>query len=49
MDAGFLTRVTLAVIKHHVQSNTGRKGFIWFISPYHCSYLKEVKTGIQIG
>lgn len=46
---GILVRITFAEMKRHVQSNTGRKGFISSILPYHCSYLKEVKTDIQKG
>ena len=26
--------VTIAAVKHHDQSNLGRKGFIWLIRPY---------------
>ena len=44
-----LVRVTIAVLKHHDQSNfnLGREGFIWLILPYHCS-SKEVGVGTHI-
>jgi len=44
-----LLRVTIAVIKHHDQSNLGRKGSIWLTLPYHCSSMKEIRTGTQTG
>ena len=40
-----LLRVIIAVMKLHNQSNLGRKGFIWFMLPHHCSSLEEVRTG----
>ena len=42
-------RVSIAVIKHHGQSNLGKKMFPWFMLPYHCSSLKEVRTGTKWG
>jgi hypothetical protein len=43
-----LFEVTVAVIKHHDQkSKLGRKGFIEFMVPQHCSSLKEVRAGTQ--
>ena len=41
--------VSVAVMKHHEQSNLGRKGFLWLALPQHCSSSKEVKTGTQVG
>lgn len=35
------------MIKHHYQSNLGRKGFIWFTLPQYCSSSKEIRTGTQ--
>jgi hypothetical protein len=43
-----LVRVDISVIKHHEQSNLGKKGFIWFPLP-HCSPSLEVRTGTQTG
>ena len=31
-----LVGVSTAATKHHVQSNLGRKAFIWLTLPYHC-------------
>jgi hypothetical protein len=42
-----LVRVTIVVMKHHDQSNLGRKGLIWLTLPHHCSSFKEVRTGTQ--
>lgn len=39
-----LFRVFLAVIKHHDQRNSWRKGFMWLMFPKHCLWLKEVST-----
>jgi hypothetical protein len=42
------TTVTIAMIKHHNQSNLGRKEFIGFILPHHSSSSKsrqELKEG----
>jgi hypothetical protein len=44
-----LVRVTVAVLKHHDQSNLGRKGFIRLMPPHHSSSSEEVRTGIQAG
>lgn len=38
-------RVSIAVKNHHDKNKLGRKEFIWLIFPYHCSPLKEVRTG----
>ena len=35
--AGGLVRVTIAVMKHHGQSNVGRKRFIWLTLPHRSS------------
>lgn len=32
-----LVRVTIAVMKNHDQCDSGRKGFIWLMLPYHDS------------
>jgi hypothetical protein len=37
-------KIIIAVMKHHDQSNSGRKGFI----PYYCLSLKKIGTGTQI-
>ena len=36
-------------MKHHDQSNLGRKGFIWFTFPNYCLLLWEVRAGTQTG
>jgi hypothetical protein len=35
--------VIIAIMKHHGQSNLGRKGLIRLMLPHHCSSLKKVK------
>lgn len=45
---GVFMRVSIAVMKHHDQSNCGRNEFVWLILPYHCSISKEVRTRIQM-
>jgi hypothetical protein len=42
-------RVSIAVVKHHDESNLERKGFIQLTLPYHCSSLKEFRTGTHTG
>jgi hypothetical protein len=42
-----LVRVSVAVMKHHDQSNLGRKGFILLTLPHHSPLLKEAKAGTQ--
>ena len=45
-----LVRVTIAVIKHHDQSNLGGKGFNWLLMlPNHSSLPKEDRTRTQTG
>jgi hypothetical protein len=41
--------VTIAVMKHHEQSNLGRKGFIQLTFPHHNLSSKEVGIGTQAG
>ena len=41
-------RVFIAMMKHHDKKQVGKKGFMLLILLYHCSRLKEVRTGIQI-
>lgn len=41
--------VVVVVMKHHVYSSLGRKGFIELTLPYHCSPPKEVRAGTQVG
>jgi hypothetical protein len=42
-----LVRLSIAVMKHHGQSNLDKTGFIWIMLPHCCSSLKEVRTGTQ--
>jgi hypothetical protein len=44
-----LVRVTVAVMKHHGQSNLWRKGLVWFMLHHHCSSSNEATTGTQTG
>lgn len=37
------------MMKHHDQSNVGRKRFIWLRLPYHGLSSKEVRTGTPAG
>lgn len=41
--------VIIAVMKHHEKNSLVRKGFIWFIPPYHSSSSKEVKIATHTG
>jgi hypothetical protein len=38
-------QVIIAAMKHLYERYFGIKGFIWLTLPYHCSSLKEVRTG----
>jgi hypothetical protein len=44
-----LDRVSIAVIKHHDQSNLERKGFIWLALAYHHSTSKKDRTETLTG
>lgn len=44
-----LVKVTIAMKKHHGQSNFGREGFIKLMLSNHHSPLKEVRRGKQTG
>jgi hypothetical protein len=44
---GILVWVSVAMEKHHDQSNLGRKGFSQLKLPDHSSSSKEVRTGTQ--
>lgn len=44
-----LVKVTVAMKKHHGQSNFGREGFIKLMLSNHHSPLKEVRRGKQTG
>lgn len=44
-----LVRVTIAEMKHHDQSNLGRKWVYLACTSYHCSSRKEYRAETQIG
>ena len=39
-------RVTIAVMKHHDQSNLGRKGFMWLMVLHHSHHGR--KSGLEL-
>jgi hypothetical protein len=43
---GYCLRISIAEVKHHDQSNLGRKGFAWLKIP-HCSSLKDVRKELK--
>lgn len=45
-NTGSIINATV-VMKHHIQNNLGKKGFIWVIQPHRYSSPKEVRTEAQ--
>jgi hypothetical protein len=41
--------ITIAVMKHHDQSNLERKGFVWLPLSHHHSSLKKVGKELKQG
>ena len=46
---GVLVKVTIDTMKHHEESNVGRKGLILSILPYHNSSSKKLGQELKQG
>jgi hypothetical protein len=46
---GVMVRVSITVIKHHIQSELGRKGFSWLILLHGSPTLKEARQELKQG